>query len=142
MTDPRRTLVVAEAESWLKTPYAHMQRCKGAGTDCLMLLAEVYERAGIVEHIEVPFYVPDFNLHKSDELYLNGVLKHAVEIDGPPRPGDVAVFRFGRCYAHGAIVTEWPKIIHSWIGVGVILGDATQPQLARRAPRFFNPFGD
>src|SRR5262249_43477037 len=50
--DPRRAAVVAEAESWIGTPFHHAARVKGAGVDCLMLLAEVYERAGIVPHLE------------------------------------------------------------------------------------------
>ena len=48
MTDPRRAAVVAEAATWLRTPYHHMGRVKNAGTDCLMLLAEVYEAAGVI----------------------------------------------------------------------------------------------
>jgi hypothetical protein len=44
--DPRRLVVVEEARGWLGTPYHHMGRVKGAGTDCLMMLAAVYERRG------------------------------------------------------------------------------------------------
>ena len=34
--------------SWIGTPYHHMGRVKGAGADCLTLLAEIYERAGVI----------------------------------------------------------------------------------------------
>ena len=34
MTDALRERVVAEALSWLGTPYAHRQRLKGVGVDC------------------------------------------------------------------------------------------------------------
>jgi len=34
--DPRRLAVTEEARVWLGTPYHHMGRVKGAGTDCLM----------------------------------------------------------------------------------------------------------
>ncbi len=105
-----------------------------------MLLAEVYEAAGVLSHVEIPFYAPDWNLHRESELYFDGLLDHAVEIEGPPQPGDVALFKFGRCFAHGAIVTEWPHLIHAWIGLGVLTGDATQVPLVRRAVRFFDPF--
>jgi hypothetical protein len=60
--DPRRLVVVEEARGWLGSPYHHMGRVKGAGTDCLMMLVEVYEAAGVVPHIEVPFYSADWNL--------------------------------------------------------------------------------
>ena len=113
MNDPRRSAVVAAAEAWLGTPYHHMGRVKGGGTDCLMLLAEVYEAAGVVLRLDVPFYPPDWNLHRDAERYLDGVMRYAVAIEGPPEAGDVAVFKFGRCYAHGAIVTAWPLLIHA-----------------------------
>ena len=34
--------------------------------------------------------------------------------EGEPQPGDVSVYRVGRCFSHGAIVTEWPFIIHAF----------------------------
>lgn len=136
----RRARVIAEAETWLRTPYHHMGRVKNGGTDCLMLLAEVYEAAGVVPHIEVPFYSPDWNLHREAERYLEGVLCHAREIDGSTQMGDVAVFKFGRCFAHGAIVVAWPRLIHAWYNAGVVYGDADQPPLVGRAVRFFDPF--
>jgi hypothetical protein len=34
------------------------------------------------------------------------------------------VFRFGRTYSHGAIVVEWPIVIHAYIPHGVLLSDA------------------
>jgi cell wall-associated NlpC family hydrolase len=138
--DPRRAAVVAEAETWLGTPYHHMGRVKGAGCDCLTMLAEVYCACGIIPHVDIPYFAPDFNLHQSAELYLEGLLQYAREIPGPPQPGDVALWKFGRCFAHGAIVMDWPTLIHSWVRIGVIYGDATQPTLAGRAVKFFDPF--
>ena len=80
MADPRRAAVIAEAQSWLGTPYHHMGRVKGAGADCLTLLAEVFERAGVIPHVEVPFYPPDWNLHRDAERYLEGVTRYAREV--------------------------------------------------------------
>lgn len=138
--DPQRLAVIEEARRWLGTPYHHMGRVKGVGTDCLMLLAEVYRTAGVIGEVEVPFYPPDWNLHRDAERYLDGVTAHACEIEGPPGPADVAVFRFGRCYAHGAIVVEWPLLIHAFVGVGVVHADATSGALAGRPVKFFSPF--
>jgi NlpC/P60 family putative phage cell wall peptidase len=134
-----RASVIAEAETWLGTPYHHMGRVRGVGCDCLTLLAEVYHAAGVVPAIEIPHYPPDWHLHRSVERYLDGLLGYASEV-GTPRPGDVALFRFGRCFSHGAVVTEWPQLIHAWHAGGVMRGDATQPLLAGRKVRFFDPF--
>ena len=143
--DPGRFAVIEEAREWLRTPYHHMARVKGVGADCLTLLAEVYERAGVIPHVDVPFYPPDWNLHRDAERYLDGVMQYAREVPvgsgtGRPQPGDIAVFKFGRCFAHGAIVIQWPRLIHAWHNAGVVYADATQGQLAGRPVRIFDPF--
>ena len=135
-----REAVIAEAGSWIGTPFHHAARVKGAGVDCLMLLAEVYERAGIVNRIDPPFYVPDWHLHRDAERYMQGLLGYARQIE-TPLPGDIALFRFGRTFSHGAIVTEWPSLIHAYWSIGVVWGNATLFPLARRPVRFFTPFG-
>jgi cell wall-associated NlpC family hydrolase len=136
--------VVAEAISWIGTPFHHAARVKGGpgergGVDCLMLLAEVYERAGVMRHIEPPFYVPDWHLHQIAERYLEGLLGYAREVT-EPQSGDVALFRFGRTFSHGAIVTTWPRLIHAYWAIGVVWGDATLHPLKGRPVRFFTPF--
>jgi hypothetical protein len=49
-----------------------------------------------------------------------------------PAAGDIALFKFGRCVSHGAIITEWPAVIHSYIREGCIFGSADQGQLESR----------
>lgn len=137
--DPRRAAILAEAESWLRTPYHHMGRIKGGGTDCLMLLAEVYAKAGVIPRVAVPFYPPDWNLHREAERYLDGVTRYAREV-AAPEPGDVALFKFGRCFAHGAIVVAWPRLIHAFVRIGVTYGDADRAPLVGRSVKFFSPF--
>ena len=138
--DRIRAAVVKEAESWIGTPFHHAARIKGAGIDCLMLLAEVYERAGVIARIDPPFYVPDWHLHRDAERYLEGLTRYAREIAAPPLPGDIALFRFGRTFSHGAIVTAWPRLIHAYWSIGVVQGDATLYPLAARPVKFFSPF--
>ena len=137
-----RAAVVEEARGWIGTPYRAAQRVRGpmGGVDCLTFVVEVFERAGVIPHYHVPFYPQDWHLHRDVERYMLGVLEYAREIAGPPQPGDVALFKFGRCFAHGAIVLEWPRLIHAWHNAGVLCADATQPHLAGRPVRFFDPF--
>lgn len=140
MIDERRR-VIAEAESWLGTPYHHMGRLKGVGCDCLTLLAGVYHAVGVIQALEIPFYPPDWHLHRSAERYIDGLVGYAREVECAG-PGDVALFKFGRCFSHSAIVTRWPRLIHAWHAGGVMRGDASQPLLAGRPARFFSPFLD
>jgi cell wall-associated NlpC family hydrolase len=120
----RRAHVVAVARSWLGTPYHTGGRIKGAGVDCLTLLAEVYAEAGVTPHVDIPYYPHDWHLHRSEERYLEGLLRHACEVGGPPLPGDIALWKFGRCFSHGAIVVAWPVIIHAYVGRACTLEDA------------------
>ncbi|MGC2411753.1 MAG: hydrolase [Stellaceae bacterium] len=140
MSDTRRAAVVAEAESWIGTPFHHEARVKGAGVDCLMLLAEVYASAGVVGRVAVPHYPADWHMHRDAERYREGLLDYAREIETPPAPGDIALFRFGRVFSHGAIVAEWPRVIHAYWAIGVVWGDATLHPLKGREVRFFTPF--
>jgi cell wall-associated NlpC family hydrolase len=124
---PLAQKAIDEARSWLSTPYAHMGRRKGVGCDCATLIAEVFERAGLIPRVEVETYPPYWHLHRGEELYMNEVLRHADELDprkSPPRPADLVLWRYGRTYSHGAIVVEWPAIIEAHLVRGVILNSA------------------
>jgi cell wall-associated NlpC family hydrolase len=72
-------------------------------------------------------------LHSNAEVYLNYVLAHAHEIDGPPKPADVVMFRFGRVYSHGAIVIDWPRVVHSLSPEGVRIENVERCTLGPRA---------
>ena len=120
----KRENLIRAAELWLGTPYHHAARCYGVGVDCVNLLCAVYETAGLIPHIELPHYPPDWMLHRSEELFLLGILDARLHHVQRPEPGDIALFRFGRCYSHGAIVTQWPQLIHAFSGLGVVRGDA------------------
>jgi NlpC/P60 family putative phage cell wall peptidase len=117
-----RAAVVAAARSWIGTPYHHMADVKGAGCDCAMLLVRVYCDLGLIEAFDPRPYVKDWHLHRSDERYLGFLLAcaHAV---AAPLPGDVILFRYGRCYSHGGIVTiACPlTIVHAFAPARIVL---------------------
>ena len=129
---PERAAVVRCAHTWLRTPYHHRGRVKGAGVDCAMLLAEIYAEAGLVPALAIPHYPPDWHLHRDAERYLGVLLDHAVEIAAPPLPGDIALWRFGRCFSHGAVVVDWPVVIHAYLGRGCVLEDADKAEWLSR----------
>lgn len=132
-----REQIVAEARGWLRTPYRHMARVKGAGVDCAMLLLEVYQATGLVPVFDIDFYPPDWHLHRGEERYLRHITEHAHQV-AVPQPGDVALFRFARCVSHGAIVVKWPTVIHAYFRQGVVLADANGGELAGRLDSFWS----
>ena len=125
LTAEQRANIVRAAREWLGTPYHHHGRVKHAGADCAMFPLTVYQECGVLPlDYQPPEYSVQWHLHRSEELYLREIAKFATEIAGPPRPADFVVFRYGRTYSHGAIVVDWPGIIHSYIPHGVLLADA------------------
>lgn len=136
-----RRAVVTEALTWQNTPYHHMGRVKGAGVDCGMLLAEVFEQTGLVPHLEVPYYPRDWNLHRKEPVFMKWLEQYAVKVDCEPRPGDIVMFRYGWNPSHGSIVIEWPVIIHAWINVGVIQADALKEPLDGKMTGIYSAWG-
>lgn len=118
-TEIERIGVVTEALSWIGTPYHNHGRVKGrdGGADCLTFLVEVFERQGLIEPVELPTYAPQWHLHQQAETYLEGVLRFCVEMPGSderiPLPGDIVLWKFGHCFSHGAIVVDWPTVVHA-----------------------------
>lgn len=138
---PKRQAVVDAAMSWLKTPYHHRARVKGAGVDCAQILIAVYTEAGVIDEFDPGEYPPDWMMHRSEERYLGFVLDRAAQVDDP-LPGDVALYKVGRCFSHAAIVVGWPQIIHaSNRDRMVCLADGTQGWLAGREVQFWRAQG-
>lgn len=128
--DAWRASLVAVSEGWLRTPFHHKARVKGAGVDCGNSLIAWYVEAGLVSDFDTGPYSADWMLHQSEERYLGFVERYLDRVDAP-LPGDVAVFKYGHCFSHGALVVEWPKIIHAYQPEGaVVWGDATKGVLA------------
>lgn len=112
--------IIAEARTWIGTPFHHESRVKGAGVDCAQLLYAAYTATKIIPEFPINHYVHDWHMHRSEEKYMAYVLQYAVEAPAPPiripQPGECVLFKFGRSFSHGAIVVKWPTIIHAFLG--------------------------
>jgi cell wall-associated NlpC family hydrolase len=124
----QRAAVVAEARTWIRTPYRHMADRKKAGVDCAMLLVRVFVDTGLVEPFDPRPYSKTWFLHRDAELYLGHVLHYAREIFAAPRPGDIVLCRIGRLFAHGGIVSQWPRVIHAFSQARMVLEDDVSRQ--------------
>ena len=137
-----RAAVVAEACTWHGTPYHHHARLKGVGVDCAMLLAEVFERCGLVHHVETGHYPTDWHLHRSEEQFLGWLQRVGARPVASPEPGDIGIFRFGRCFSHGGIVVgadgAAPLLVHAYMGRGVITSATDEEPLSGRLVRWYS----
>jgi cell wall-associated NlpC family hydrolase len=166
----QRATIVREARSWIGTRYENCADVKGrsGGVDCGMLLVRVFVDCGLCPPFDPRPYPPDWHLHRSEEKYLGfvfdrarevfltaphpnplpqageGVARSAVGEGSSVQPGDVVVFRFGRCYSHGGIVVETDPlaIVHAFAPARCVVEEllGQNPELAdtRRGARFFS----
>jgi len=139
----QRERVVAEARKWIGTPYHPCADVRGAGVDCGMILVRVFVDLGLCEPLDPRPYAEDWHLHRSEEKYL-GFVECRFKQVAAPRPGDIVVFRYGRCYSHGALVTKADPltILHAFQPAGVVFEEelARNLQLAdpARHRRYFS----
>lgn len=135
--EEERERVINEAMSWQGTPHHNGACIKNTGVDCGQLPWAVYHACGYMPEIPKDLrYSPQFHLHKNEEWYKNFADQFGKVVDHP-LPGDFALYKMGRIYSHGAIVIKWPKIIHAWIGIGVVQDFGDQGHLHDRDVIFY-----
>ena len=141
-----RAAVVARARRWIGTPYHPGADLIGVGVDCGMLLVRVFVDCGLCPPFDPRPYAPDWHLHRSEERYLGFVFAHCQE-RADVEPGDVVVFRYGRCYAHGGIVTGCAPLtlVHAYSPAGCVLEETVAANATlsdpARARRVFSRWG-
>lgn len=139
--------VVAEARSWIGTPYLHQASVKGAGTDCLGLLRGVWGRLLGAEPEAVPAYTDDWAEPARKEVLLEAASRWLVRKDPADATiGDVLLFRMrdGFIAKHLGIQTEIecePAFVHAYTGHGVVESPLSHPWQRRIAARFSFPDG-
>jgi hypothetical protein len=152
----QRERVVAEARTWIRTPYHHMGRVKGAGADCYTFLLEVFQKIGLFsEQDERDFYPSDWFLHARQDHYKLRILRHAremvehfcepTEIRAPGnivllRPPTTATRR-STIDVHGGVITSWPAVVHAYPPCVNEVNALTHPAFAAGSLSFFSPWG-
>jgi NlpC/P60 family putative phage cell wall peptidase len=129
-----RAAIVAEARSWVGTPYRHQASIQGVGCDCLGLVRGVWRALYGDEPEAPPPYRPDWAETGGRETLLEAARRHLVEIPvSAARPGDVLLFRMSpdACLKHCAILADgrpgdperrmlhayWGRaVVESWLG--------------------------
>lgn len=118
-----RRAIVAEAESWIGTPYVHQASAKAAGCDCLGLVRGVWRAFYDGEPEAAPAYTPDWAERAGAETLLEAARRHmrAIEIEAAA-PGDVLLFRMHAQapVKHAAILAERGLILHAYWGRAVV----------------------
>ena len=132
----QRAAVVAEARKWMLTPYRHGADIRGVGVDCGMLIVRVFVDLGLVPPFDPRPYAPDWMIHRDDEKYLAFFTQRCAPVQRP-KPGDIVLFRYGRSYSHGGIVTEADPIaiLHAYHDAGCVIEEKLTQNPALTDPR-------
>lgn len=117
-----RADIVAEARSWIGTPYRHQASLKGVGCDCLGLVRGVWRALIGPEPERAPPYAPDWAESAGHETLMLAAGRHLVPVAHDTfAPGDVLLFRW-RAHLpakHAAIVTAADLMVHAHDGAAV-----------------------
>ncbi|ABN76253.1 peptidase [Cereibacter sphaeroides] len=137
--------VVAEARSWLGTPYVHQASARGAGADCLGLLRGIWRSLIGPEPLKVPAYTPDWSEPSGHEELMAACDRCLVRKPlGAAAEGDVLLFRMrpGAVAKHlGILVRPGPNasFIHAYGGHGTVESPLSEPWAERIAARYAFP---
>lgn len=117
-----REAVVAEARSWIGTPYHDQASMKGAGCDCLGLVRGVWRAVIGPEPERLPPYTHDWRSKESREPLIAAARRHFVEVPVVEAgSGDVVAFRMraGHAAKHCGILSGPDRFIHAQEGLPV-----------------------
>ena len=117
-----RDAILAEARSWLGTPYVHGASLKGAGCDCLGLVRGVWRALVGPEPESPPPYTPDWAEASGRDALLEAASRWLEPIPlGEAEPGDVLLFRWrdGAPAKHCGVATGPARMIHAHDGAVV-----------------------
>lgn len=111
--------ILAEARTWVDTPWRHQAACKGAGVDCLHYIAAVALAFGSPEakqFMKRPEW-HNYGRHPDPAMLFGGfdALMDRVPRVDDMRPADVLIFNCGKHPMHVGFLTECGTLLHAWL---------------------------
>ncbi|KQZ94203.1 peptidase P60 [Mesorhizobium sp. Root157] len=137
---PMANQTVAEALSWVGTPYRHQAASKGVGCDCLGLIRGVW-RSLYGRDLETPAaYAPDWAESSGEERLLLGARRNFRTRDANEfAAGDLLIFRWRQHLPakHAGIAVSPDHFVHAYQGGGLVVKSALVPQWRQRIAGVF-----
>jgi NlpC/P60 family putative phage cell wall peptidase len=129
-----RAAIVAEAQSWIGTPYRHQASLKGVGCDCLGLIRGVWRAFLGDEPEKAPAYTADWAEARGAETLAEAAARHliAIRVDDVG-VGDILLFRWRANLPakHAGVLAANDEFIHAQQGA-VVACVALTPWWRRR----------
>lgn len=111
---PARADIVAEARTWLGTPWAPAGAEKGVGANCLGFLAGVARNVGLAHLVAAFAPYRGYALPPEPRALLLGLRRHLARVScAETRPADLLLFDLGAGLRHVALVSAPGTVIHA-----------------------------
>jgi NlpC/P60 family putative phage cell wall peptidase len=110
-----RAAIIAEARSWIGTPYRHQASLKGIGCDCLGLARGVWRSLHGEEPEAIPAYSRDWAEACGEETLATAAGRHMTAVPlAEIRPGDLVLFALNEHAPakHCAILVAADRMVH------------------------------
>ena len=111
--------IIAEARTWLGTPYHHQASLKGVGVDCVGLVRGIFRELYGFEPEEKMNYSADWGDANGNEDVVTAAFKYLEPVAlEDMKPGDVVAVRWKarRVAKHVMILTGDNRAIHAYNG--------------------------
>lgn len=120
-----RAQIVAEARTWIGTPYQHQASLKGVGCDCIGLIIGVARVLGIPEAkaYDSDLRYKGYGRPPNPKMLIAACDEYLDRVPVPNAlPGDIALGRIEKEPQHFGILSsiDPPYIIHSYTQVGKV----------------------
>jgi len=109
------TKFAEEAALWAdkKVPYLHRGETD-RGCDCTGIIIGILTKFGKLKNYKRVKYKIDWNVHENaTESITKELLRIGDFVENGPEPGDILLFKFGRCSSHSGIFVGGNKFVHS-----------------------------
>lgn len=112
-----RDQIVAEARSWIHTPFIWQASLKGVGCDCKGLMVGIARELGMPEAETIDARIDNYEHTFSPDRLLAGLEATLIRVDRA-QPGDLIAMPMGPQPGprHLAVLTESGRILHSMGG--------------------------
>lgn len=131
--------ILAEAQTWLGTPYRHQGSRKGVGCDCLGLVRGIWRAVYGREPEAPPAYTADWAEAGTGDPLIEAARRHCAEKPAATMaPGDLIVLRWRPHHAakHLGIAMPDGRFLHAYEGHAVTVSPLV-PQWRRRIAGVF-----
>lgn len=140
-TESRQLKLLRAATRWIGTPFVAHGAIRGAGVDCVNLVAQLLIACGHAPGYDMPEYAMDGGKHnRTSQLcdYLDSRNDFAL-VNEPFQIGDVVCFTIGRSSHHCGIKLDKSLFIHALFGRKVSYGSLTDGVFKRSLTAVYRP---